>query len=93
MTVSSVPKRHRIGFLPTSRPGWTAVGVASAAIVLSMLWTVLPLGGWAGLIVGLAGAVIASFALRRDRAIAVFIALVPGILAIVSIVAEITGLG
>jgi hypothetical protein len=83
--------RRRFAIAPTTRPGTWAVGLAAASIVLEMAWRLMgPLGGFPGLVFGLAGGVVAIVAIvrRGERAITVFAALVPFLNVIVFLLAE-----
>ncbi|HSK15373.1 MAG TPA: hypothetical protein VK915_04310 [Gaiellaceae bacterium] len=73
-----LPAWRRRRFLPETRLGRRAVGLAVAHVLLIFTWSLDPLGAFPGLAVGLAAGVVAFLALRRgDRAIAVFAAFVP----------------
>ena len=97
MTTSSHPHQlgshepHRFRFLPTTRLGTWAVGLAVASIFLQPTWMLLgPVGGFPGLLAGLIGGVVALVAIlrRSERAISVFIALVPFVGVIVFVLGE-----
>lgn len=88
-----VPVEARRGraILPTTRMGKWAVGLAVANIVLMFGWRLMgPLGGFPGLAAGFAGGVVALFAITRrgERAVAVFAAIVPLVLVVVFVLAE-----
>ena len=82
--------RRRVAVLPTTSAGWWAIGLAVLAQALVMAWTVLPLGGLAGFVCGLAGGGVALLAIvrRRERAVTVFLALLPAVFVVVFVVAE-----
>ncbi len=85
---------HRVAVLPTTRAGAWAVGFAAASIVLQSAWMLMgPLGGFPGLLAGLIGGIVALVAIlrRSERAISVFIALVPFVGVVVFVLAELIG--
>jgi 4-hydroxybenzoate polyprenyltransferase len=86
MTIEHVPqrlparRRRRFAILPTTYLGKWALALAAASIVLLMSWTLMGrLGGIPGLVLGLAGGVVALVAIfrRGERAVTVFAALFP----------------
>lgn len=81
---------RRVRWLPTTQLGKWAVALAAGLFVLEPLWMVLPGGGALGLLSGLAGGVVALVAItrRHERAVLVFAALVPFLLALVFVLAE-----
>lgn len=82
---------HRVAVLPTTRAGTWAVGFAAVSIVLQPAWMLMgPLGGFPGLLSGLIGGIVALVAIlrRSERAISVFIALVPFVGVIVFVLGE-----
>ena len=86
--------QRRLAVLPTTRLGMWAVGLAAASIVLQSAWMLLgPLGGFPGLLAGLIGGIVALVAIlrRSERAISVFVALVPFLGVIVFVLAELIG--
>jgi len=88
--------QRRLAVLPTTRLGSWAVGLAVASIVLQSAWMLLgPLGGFPGLLAGLIGGIVALVAIlrRRERAISVFVALVPFLGVIAFVLAELLGQG
>jgi len=79
-------KRRRFAVGPTTRLGKWAVGLAAASVVLSFGWALMgPVGGFPGLAFGLAGGVVALVAIfrRGERAVTVYVALVPFLNAVV----------
>jgi hypothetical protein len=89
-TVHEEPWTHRVAILPTTRPGWWAVGLALANVVLVLSWTILPGGAALGFLAGLAGGVVALVAIvrHRDRALAGFLAIAPPVLVVLFVLAE-----
>jgi len=86
-----VKKTRRIAILPTTRLGRWAVGLAAANVVLVLGWRLMgPLGAMPGFACGLAGGVVAMVAIfrRGERAITVFAALVPLLLVVAFVLAE-----
>src|SRR3990172_7589208 len=85
-----VKMARRITILPTTRLGWWAVGLAAAFPVFVLAWTIVPGGAALGLACGLAGGVVALVAIFRhgERAITVFAALVPLVLGLAFVLAE-----
>jgi hypothetical protein len=87
---SPVKHRPRITFLPTTPLGWWAIGLATAFLPFVFAAAVVPRGAAIGLVCGLAGGVTAMTAMIRNRelALTVFIALVPLVIAVVFLLAE-----
>ena len=86
--------RHRLAVLPTTRLGAWAVGLAAASFILQSAWTLMgPVGGFPGLVAALIGGIAALVAIlrRSERAISVFIALVPFVGVVVFVLAEFLG--
>jgi hypothetical protein len=84
-------RQHRFALLPTTLLGNWAVGLAAANVLLMLSWTLTrPVGAPLGLAVGLAGGVVALAAIlrRAERAILVWVALLPFLMAIVFLLAE-----
>jgi hypothetical protein len=76
---------------PTTRLGKWAVPLAAANVALMLLWLPLkPVGAPLGLLCGLAGGIVALVAIfrRGERAVSVFVALLPFLFAIVFVLAE-----
>ena len=83
-------------FAPTTRLGRWAVGLAVASVVTNFAWRLLgPLGGFPSLLFGLAGGLVALAAIvrARERAVSVFVALLPFVGAVAFVVAEFAGAG
>jgi len=83
--------RRRRPTFPATRLGRWAVGLAAANVVLMFGWRLMgPLGGFPGLIAGTAGGVVALVAIRRrgERAVTVILAVVPLVLVILFVLAE-----
>ena len=83
------PVRPRITLLPTTRLGWWAVGLA-AAFPFVFAAGVVPRAAAIGFIGALAGGVAALIAIIRDRerALTVFVALVPLVIALAFLLVE-----
>jgi len=83
-------RADRITVLPTTVLGWRAVGLAVSAVILVLAWTIVPLGAAFGFACGLAGGVAALVAVvRRDeRALTVFVAVLPLVFVVAFVVAE-----
>lgn len=64
---------------PSTRTGWWAVGLALASIILNLAWTILPGGAIIAFICGLAGGILALFAVIRqhERSWLVFLSILP----------------
>jgi hypothetical protein len=91
---SPVKHRPRITFLPTTHLGWWAVGLAAAFFPFVFAAAVVPTGAAIGFVCGLAGGVAALMAIIRDRerALTVFVALAPLVIAVAFLLVElITG--
>ena len=83
--------RRRIAILPSTRIGWWAVGLAAANVALVHGWSLMgPLGAFPGFACGLAGGVVGLIAIfrHRERAVAVFAAVVPLLLVAIFIAGE-----
>lgn len=76
--------------LPTTRLGRWAVRLGIAYFVFMLTWTIVPGGAFIGLAAGVAGGVLALVAIVRDgkRAVTVFAALLPFLLAVAFVLAE-----
>ena len=81
---------RRIAILPTTRLGRWALGLALANPVLVTAWTILPGGAALGLASGAAGGLLALRAIHRhgDRALSVYAAVVPLVMVVVFLLAE-----
>lgn len=81
---------RRISILPTTQLGRRAVGLAAAFVVLVPAWKVFPGGAALGFACGLVGGVVALLAIVRhgERALAVFAAVVPLLLVVGFVAAE-----
>lgn len=86
-------REPRVTILPTTHLGWWAVGLAAAFLPLVFAAAVVPNGAAIGLLSGLAGGVAALAAIfrERERALIVFVALVPLVIAVAFLVAELIG--
>jgi hypothetical protein len=80
----------RVPVAPTTQLGRFAVGLALAAPVLVMAWTILPGGAALGFASGVAGGVVALRAIlrHRERAVSVFAATLPLVLVVAFVLAE-----
>jgi hypothetical protein len=87
---SAVKHRPRITFLPTTHLGWWAVGLAAAFFPFVFAAAVVPTGAAIGFVCGLAGGVAALMAIIRDRerALTVFVALAPLVIAVAFLLVE-----
>ena len=87
---SPVEHRSRITFLPTTQLGWWAVGLAAAFLPFVFAAAVFPRGAAIGFVCGLAGGVAALMAIirHRERALTVFVALVPLVIAVAFLLVE-----
>lgn len=85
-----VEPRPRLTILPTTRMGWWAVGLAGAFFVLVLAAAVVPRGAALGFVCGLGGGVVALSAVVRDRerAVTVFAALLPLVIAVAFVLTE-----
>jgi hypothetical protein len=86
---ATLPPRGR--FRPATAVGRWAFGLAVANVVLMFAWRLMgPLGGFPGLVAGLAGGICALVAIirYRDRAAAVVLAVVPFVLVVLFVLAE-----
>ena len=85
-----VGKWARIAIVPTTVLGRWAVGLAIGFWALVLVATVVPGGAAIGFAFGLAGALAALLAIvrDRDRAVLVFAALVPLVVAVAFVLAE-----
>ena len=77
-------------FLPTTRLGWWAVGLAAAFFPFVFAAAVMPRAAAIGFVGGLAGGVAALMAIIRDRerALTVFVALLPLVIAVAFLLVE-----
>jgi hypothetical protein len=64
---------------PHTKPGWWAIGLAAASIILLFAWSFLPGGAWLSFLCGLAGGIIALVAIIRhkERSWLVFLCVLP----------------
>ena len=87
---SPVEHRRRITILPTTDLGWWAAGLAAAFFPLVFAAAVVPRAAALGFVCGLAGGAAALMAIIRDRerAVSVFAALVPLIVGVGFVLAE-----
>ena len=86
-----LPTRHRRPFWPTTRLGRWAVAFAIGNVLLMPSWRLLgSLGGFPGLAAGAIGGVLALVAIthRRERATSVMLAVVPLVLVVLFVLAE-----
>ena len=84
-------KGHQFAIVPTTRLGKWAVGLAVASVLFNFTWRLMgPLGGFPSLAFGLAGGIVGLVAIfqRSERAVSVFVALVPFVGVIVFLLAE-----
>jgi hypothetical protein len=92
MSAAQSPVRHRprITILPTTDLGRWAVGLAAAFFALVFAAFVVPRGAAVGLVCGLAAGVAALSAVIRghERAVSVFAALVPLLIAVGFVLAQ-----
>lgn len=88
---SPVKRRPRIPILPTTDLGRLAIGLAAAFFPLVFLASVVPRGAALAFACGLAGGVAALAAVIRDRerAATVFAALVPLLIAVGFVLAQV----
>ena len=87
---SPVKHRPRITLLPTTALGWWTVGLGTAFLPFVFAAAVVPRGAAIGLVCGLAGGVTALTAIirKRERALTVFVALVPLVIAVAFLLVE-----
>ena len=87
---SPAKHRPRITFLPATHLGWWAVGLAAAFFPFVFAAAVVPRGAALGFVCGLAGGVTALMAVirHRERALIVFVALVPLVIAVAFLLVE-----
>lgn len=86
-----VKRRRRLAVRPMTPLGMWALILAAASIVLTLGWMLMgPLGGFPGLVCGLAGGIVALVAIvrRGERSVTVFAALVPFLNAVVFVLGE-----
>lgn len=86
-----VKEPRRVAVRPTTPLGRWAVGLGVGYLVLVLGWRLMgPLGAFPGLVSGLAGGVVALVAILRrgERAIAVFAAILPLVLVVAFVLAE-----
>ena len=88
---SPIGHRRRITILPTTDLGRWAVGLAAAFFPLVLTASVVPRGAALGFVCGLAGGVAALTAIVRDRerAVTVYGALVPFLVALGFVLVEV----
>jgi hypothetical protein len=82
--------RPRLTILPTTRLGWWAVGLGTAFLPLVFAAGVVPSAAAIGFLCGLAGGVAGVIAIVRDRerALALLFAIVPLVIAVGFLLAE-----
>jgi hypothetical protein len=87
---SPVKHRPQITFLPATHLGWWAVGLAAAFFPFVFAAAVVPRGAAVGFVCGLGGGVAALVAIIRDRerALTVFVALAPLVIAVAFLLVE-----
>jgi hypothetical protein len=80
---------HLLG-IPHTKLGWWSVGLAAASVVLIFAWSVLPGGAWLGFLCGIAGGITAVIAIvrKQERALLVWLPILPAIFVIYFIAAE-----
>jgi hypothetical protein len=79
----------RVSVLPTTVLGWRALGLAAVGIVLVLAWAIVPRGAAFGFVCAVAGGVAAIVSIRRgERALTVFAAVLPLLVVIGFVVAE-----
>lgn len=85
-----VKHRPRITILPTTKLGWWAVGLAAAFFPLVFTAAVVPRGAAFGFLCGLTAGAVGLMAVVRDRerAVTVFAAVVPLVIAVAFVLAE-----
>ena len=90
---SPADARPRITILPTTAPGWWAVGLTAAFFPLVFAAGVVPGAAAIGFICGIAGgaAAVTSIFGKRERAVTVFAAVVPLVIAVAFVLAELAG--
>ncbi len=97
MTTGNLPqrlpvgKRRRLAILPTTRLGRRAVWLAAANVVLMLTWMpTRPVGAPLGLVCGFVGGILALVAIfrRGERAVAVFAAVLPLLMVVSFVLAE-----
>ncbi len=90
MSIGLAPLNREFRVLPMTRSGRWAVALALAGTLLMLAWTVLPGGGASALVLWLAGGIVALVAFTRhgERGLLVFAALLPFVMAVVFVVAE-----
>jgi len=86
-------QRPRISIWPTTNLGQWAVWLAAAFFPLVFASSVIPRGAAIGFVCGFAGGIAALTAILRDRerALAVFVAVVPLAIAVAFVLAELIG--
>jgi hypothetical protein len=90
-THAPVRSSHRVAVLPATGLGRWAVGLAVANVVLVLGWSLLgPLGALPGFACGLAGGIAAIAAIRAhgERAITVWLAIVPLAMVVLFVIGE-----
>jgi hypothetical protein len=88
-----VDHRPRITILPMTKLGWWAVGLDAAFFPLAFTAAAVPRGAALGFVCGLTGGAVGLLAIVRDRerAVTVFAAVVPLVVAVAFVVAELIG--
>ena len=82
---------HPVAVRPHTHLGRWAVGLAVAYLVLMPAWRLMgPLGAFPAFACGLAGGVVALVAIsrRHERAVAVYVAVLPLVLVVLFVLAE-----
>ena len=87
---TSVKHRPPISILPTTKLGWWDAGLAAAFLPLMFTAAVVPRGAALGFVCGLTGGAVGLLAIIRDRerAVTVFAAVVPFVIAGAFVLAE-----
>jgi hypothetical protein len=87
----SSSEKRRPSILPKTRLGRWAVALAIAMVVLVLGWRLMgPLGAFPAFVCGLGGGIVALVAIfrRHERALTVFLALVPLLFVVLFVLAE-----
>ena len=93
MSTLGQPARDHVSLAPTSRLGRWAVGLALAAVGLVAAAALVPRGAALGFAAAVAAGVAGMVAVvrERERAVSVFLALVPLAVAVAFVAAELIG--
>lgn len=92
MHLVTLPRRLRhFVIAPTTERGRWAVALAALSILLTVTWSLVPSGGMIGFAAGVASGVMGALAIVRDhdRAITVWLTLVPFLLVVAFVIGEI----